>query len=209
MFTGLVEACASLLELAPQGERRNGARLVVAAPAARSGAEPWEVAGGDSVAVAGVCLTVAGVNEAGAMTFELSEETLALTHFRSLRPGARLNLERSLRLGDRLGGHLMAGHVDGIGRILSIADPGDGGRRFDCEVPAGLERYLVSKGSIALDGVSLTVVRPAGRRFEVAVIPETLERTSLGAARPGAPVHVEADLVGKWIERLALPHSSG
>lgn len=209
MFTGLVEACAPMLDLAPHGSRGEGARLLVGLPpASLPGAGPWAVARGDSVAVAGACLTVAAVEERG-VAFELSAETLATTHFRTLGSGAPLNLERALRLSDRLGGHLVSGHVDGIGRIVAIEDPGDGGRTFTFEIPAGLERYLVSKGSIALDGVSLTVVRPAGRRFDVAVIPETLARTSLGAARPGQAVHVEADLVGKWIERLAVPYGSG
>jgi len=116
--------------------------------------------------------------------------------------GGRVNVERSLRLGDRLGGHLVSGHVDGVGRLVRASDSRDGGRRLTFEVPRGFERYLVSKGSIAIDGVSVTVVRPSGRRFEVAVIPETLRVTNLGSMAVGTRVHLEADAIGKWIERL-------
>ncbi len=113
-----------------------------------------------------------------------------------------VNLERALCLGDRLDGHMVSGHVDGAGRVTAIQDVGDGGRVITFEVDPGLERYLVDKGSISLDGVSLTVVRPKGRQFDVALIPLTLELTNLGAAEVGTPVNVEADMIGKWIERL-------
>ena len=103
---------------------------------------------------------------------------------------------------DRLGGHLVSGHVDGVGRIAAIEDTGDDGKRFTFEVPAGFERYLVPKGSVGVDGISLTVVEPRGRLFDVAVIPETLRRTNLGAATVGQGVHFEADQIGKWVERL-------
>ena len=113
-----------------------------------------------------------------------------------------MNLERSLRLSDRLGGHLVSGHVDGLGTILSIEDSGDGGRLFTFSVPPAFERYQIPKGSVAIDGISLTVVDPRGPAFDVAIIPETLERTSLGAADVGQRIHLEADQIGKWIERL-------
>jgi riboflavin synthase len=206
MFTGIVEACTALRWAEPRG---SGMRLCLPAPDAG-----WQVAVGESVAVSGACLTVAELLDPGSgaplggaspgadMLFELSAETLDRTWFRDLKAGTRLNLERALRLSDRLGGHLVSGHVDGLGRVVSAEERGDGGRELRFELAPGLERYLIEKGSITLDGVSLTVVAPRGRSFAVALIPLTLERTSLGTARIGQAVNVEADLVGKWIERL-------
>jgi riboflavin synthase len=206
VFTGIVEASPPLRAATPQG---SGMRLRIPIPAAS-----WTVAPGESIAVAGCCLTVAGCADPASgrpvapgtpgadLVFDLSSETLERTWFGELRPGVRLNLERSLRLGDRLGGHLVSGHVDGQGRIAAIDDAGDGGRSFTFELDPGLERYVIDKGSITLDGISLTVVEPRGRRFRVAVIPATLEATNLGSARVGQPVNVEVDLVGKWIEKL-------
>ena len=136
------------------------------------------------------------------MAFDLSAETLARTWFAALTPGRVVNLERAMVLGERIDGHLVSGHVDGGGRVLDVSDLGDGGRVFTFEVDAGLERYLIEKGSVTIDGVSLTVVAPEDRRFRVAVIPLTLERTSLGGAEPDQRVNVEVDMVGKWIERL-------
>lgn len=193
MFTGIVEACVAVRELTARGK---GAQLTLPRP------DPsWQVALGDSIAVSGCCLTVAG-SAGDSLSFDLSAETLAVTRLGELRAGRRVNLERALRLGDRLGGHLVYGHVDGVGRVAAVHDSADGGRRLEFEVPPALERYLISKGSITLDGVSLTVVEPRGPCFSVALIPETLARTTLGEARTGDPVHVEADAIGKWIERL-------
>jgi len=202
MFTGLVEDTVSVLACEPVG---GGARLTLAAPRLRPGQPPWEPKLGESLAVAGCCLTLVELGPAGELRFDLSSETLRLTWFGEL-VGApadrRVNLERSVRLADRMGGHLVQGHVDGVGRILAIDDSGDGGRRFTFEVPPGFERYLIQKGSVTIDGVSLTVVDPEGPRFRVAVIPETLERTHLGTAREGQRVHLEADVIGKWVERM-------
>lgn len=195
MFTGLVEAHVPTLAHEPSGE---GSRLVLPPPAI----DGWEVALGDSVAVSGVCLTVAELDSEGRMTFHLSAETLQRSWFSELEPGRGVNVERALRLGDRLGGHMVSGHVDGLGTVVAVDDVGDGGREISFEVDPGLERYLVEKGSVTLDGISLTVVEPEDRRFRVAVIPVTLEVTSLGRAEPGRRVNVEADLVGKWIEKL-------
>ncbi len=195
MFSGLIEACVPVRQVE---ERGDGARLVLPAP----GDRPWEVAPGDSVACSGCCLTVAEVNPGGEMAFDLSAETLARTWFQELKPGLPINLERSVRLSDRLGGHLVSGHVDGGATIVAIEDSGDGGRLFTFEVDPGLERYLIEKGSIGLDGISLTVVEPRDRRFDVAVIPVTLKETNLGTARVGQRVNVEADMLGKWVEKL-------
>ena len=194
MFTGLVEACAPVVRIARTGE---GAALAIERPS--QGFADVEL--GESISVSGCCLTIARVapRELG---FDLSAETLARTRFGEVAPGTRLNLERSLRLSDRLGGHLVSGHVDGVGEIVAVEDSRDGGVTIDVVVPAELERYLIEKGSIAIDGVSLTVCEPHGRRFRVALIPVTLAVTSLGRARAGDRVHLEADLVGKWIEKL-------
>jgi riboflavin synthase len=192
MFTGLVEARSSVRRTSEQGA---GRRLEILRP------EGFEVRAGDSVCVSGVCLSVVG-EAASDLEFDLSAETLARTCLGSLAAGDEVNLERAMRLSDRLDGHLVTGHVDGRGRIAVATDSGDGGRRITIEVDPGLERYLVDKGSIAVDGISLTVVSPRGRAFDVAVIPVTLEKTTLGRARPGRAVNLEADLIGKWIERL-------
>lgn len=206
MFTGLIEGRSPIERLERSG---GGARLVLPAP------DPsWTLARGDSVSVSGCCLTVVELTAPGSGEpvpdgtpgatghFDLSRETLERTWFAEARGGELVNLERPLRLGDRLGGHLVSGHVDGLGRVLETSDPGDGGLEALVEVDPGLERYLIEKGSIALDGVSLTVCRPEGRRLRVALIPETLRRTNLEGLAPGRKLHVEADQVGKWIERL-------
>jgi riboflavin synthase len=209
MFSGLIEACVPAHELERRGA---GARLFVPVPAGEFGPpelrEPWRVAAGDSVAICGCCLTVVEEPKDGVMAFDLSAETLARTWLGEVAPGRTLNLERSVRLMDRLGGHLVAGHVDGPGKLVASVDSGDGGRVMTFEVEPRLERYLFDKGSVSLDGISLTVVEPrpaqgdAGPRFDVAVIPLTLEKTNLGDMRLGQPVNVEADLIGRWVERL-------
>ena len=201
MFTGLVEAKTAVRSALAVG---TGFRITLARP------EGFETRPGDSVSVSGACLTVVGPRAGSRprtddLEFDLSLETLERTWFRALRAGDEVNLERAMRLSDRLDGHLVSGHVDGQGRLVSIEDAGDGGRRLTIEVGAGFERYLVDKGSIAVDGVSLTVVAPRGRLFDVAMIPLTLEKTTLGRAQPGRAFNLEADLVGKWIERLLPP----
>lgn len=196
MFTGLVEGMGEVVSLR---RRRGGARLVVRARL--PGKAPRL---GESVAVDGTCLTVVWAGR-GQMAFDLAPETLARTTLGQRRTGDRVNLERALRAGDRLGGHIVAGHVDGTGRLARI-DEDSGGLRYTFEAPARLARYLVEKGSIAVDGVSLTAYNCHGRRFCVALIPHTLEVTTLGRKKPGDLVNLEADLVAKHIERLAAPY---
>jgi len=183
-------------------------RLVLEAPEG-----VWDVVGGESVAVCGVCLSVAAIEgsdgaplevctSGSRLCFDLSTETLERTWFRELEPGRLVNLERSLCLGDRLDGHLVSGHVDAVGEVIASEDSGDGGRRFSFEVPEEFTRWLVDKGSVAIDGVSLTVCEPTANRFDVAVIPVTLEATNLGVAEVGQRVNLEADPIGKWVARL-------
>jgi riboflavin synthase len=198
VFTGLVEACVPVRSCERRAE---GARLVLPLPG-----PDWRPRHGESIAVSGCCLTVVGGGNS-ALEFDLSAETLARTCFGEFEPGRVVNLERALKLDDRLGGHLVSGHVDGVGRITAIEDSHDGGVRMGFEVPAGFERYLIEKGSVTIDGISLTVVEPRGQRFDVALISETLAKTNLGSARVGQRVNLEADLVGKWIERLVSPHA--
>lgn len=185
---------------------RAGARLELSAPRLEHGASRWRAVRGESISVSGCCLTVSRLGRGGRTGYDLSRETLAMTWLARLAAGRFVNVERAVRLADRLGGHLVSGHVDGLGRVARIEDSADGGALFTIEVPAGFERWLLAKGSVTVDGVSLTIVAPRGRRFQVALIPETLRKTTLGLARAGDAVHLEADLCGKWIEQL-LPRS--
>jgi riboflavin synthase len=198
MFTGIIAAIGKVAAVAPKGD---GLRLVVA-PGALDIAD---VAIGDSIAVNGCCLTV--VAKSGAtLGFDVSAETLACTA--GLDGAADVNLEKSLRLADRLGGHLVAGHVDGVGtvvahdRVEEVAS-GTGSFRLIVDAPPALARFIAVKGSIAVHGVSLTVNEVAGARFHVNLIPHTLDVTTLKAARPGAKVNLEVDLVARYVARLA------
>lgn len=203
MFTGIIEDLGTV-----EGIKRTnkGALLSLrtALPLAR-------VAIGDSVAVNGACLTVVMKRRGkrgGTIAMDVSAETLRRTVLGALEPGDRVNLERCLTLGKLLGGHLVSGHVDGVGKIVSITLEGDS-RLYTFEVPAAQARYLVEKGSVAIDGVSLTVFGVAGRRFSVALIPHTLRRTTLGAKAAGAAVNVESDMLVKYVERILAPHRNG
>ena len=198
MFTGIVAGIGKVAAVAPKGD---GLRLVVAPGAL----DITDVAIGDSVAVNGCCLTV--VAKSGAtLGFDVSAETLACTA--GLDGAADVNLEKSLRLADRLGGHLVAGHVDGVGTVVALerveeVASGTGSFRLVVDAPAELARFIAVKGSIAVHGVSLTVNGVAGARFHVNLIPHTLDVTTLKAARPGAKVNLEVDLVARYVARLA------
>jgi riboflavin synthase len=189
MFTGLVEALGTVERLEAEGA---GRRLVVAAPELAP-----QLAEGESVAVNGACLTVVR-QDARTCHFQAGPETLRRTNLGELEPGDRLNLERALRLGDRLGGHLVQGHVDGLGRIADRARQGDWELVwFGCS--AELAAQMVPKGSVAVDGVSLTLVDVAADRFSVALIPHTLAHTTLGFKPAGATVNLETDLLAKYV----------
>jgi riboflavin synthase len=188
MFTGIVRELGTVHAF-------DGSRLVVAAPETAASA-----AVGDSVAVAGVCLTVVA-NKDGRLAFDAVPETLSRTAFGGLRAGDAVNVEPSLRVGDPLGGHVVQGHVDAVGRVRSVTPEGDG-RRVWVDAPEAVVRYCIEKGSIAVDGVSLTVAAFDDEGFEVALIPHTLAVTTLGRLEPGDEVNLEADVLGKVVERL-------
>ena len=160
---------------------------------------------GDSIAVNGVCLTAIGADGDG-FGADVMHETLRRSSLAEVTPGARVNLELPLRADERLGGHVVQGHVDGLGAIRAVREEGFA-RVVTIEADPALLRYVVEKGSIAVDGVSLTVASVDGDAFSVSLIPETLERTTLGAAGPGAPVNLEVDILAKYVEKL-LPSSS-
>jgi riboflavin synthase len=188
MFTGIVRELGEVAAF-------EGSRLVLTAPETAGGA-----AVGDSVSVAGVCLTVVEKAE-GRLSFDVVPETLSRTALGGLEPGHPVNLEPSLRVGDPLGGHVVQGHVDAVGSVRSVVPEGDG-RRVWVDAPDSVVRYCLEKGSIAVDGVSLTVAALDDEGFEVALIPHSLEVTTLGRLKPGDAVNLEADVLAKVVERL-------
>ncbi|MFI6026958.1 riboflavin synthase [Amycolatopsis magusensis] len=193
MFTGIVE---ELGEITAVEQLTHAARLAVRGPVVTSDAKH-----GDSIAVNGVCLTVVEVS-GDTFTVDVVHETLQRSSLAKIAQGDRVNLERATALGDRLGGHIMQGHVDGTGVFLS-RDP-DGLTHF--ALPPALARYVVEKGSIAVDGVSLTVAAIGAEEFSIALIPTTLELTTLGRREPGESVNLEVDVLAKYVEKLAAPH---
>jgi riboflavin synthase len=205
MFTGIV---AELGEVAGIEQRGDAARLTI-----RGSTE--DVSPGESIAVSGVCLTVTGILD-GTFTADVMGETLNRSGLGALTPGAPVNLERSVRPADRLGGHLVQGHVDGTGRIISRS-PAEHWDQVRISLPASISRYVVHKGSIAVDGISLTVsaLGPPGAEpdggtwFEVCLIPETLKRTTMGTRQPGEVVNLEVDVIAKYVERLLIPLPGG
>jgi riboflavin synthase len=192
MFTGLIEDVGTLLELR-RGADAASVTVATALPTA-------ELRLGDSIAVNGVCLTVTACGDSR-FTADVSPETLLKTTLGALPRGARVNLERALRLCDRLGGHLVSGHVDGMARIVERTRQGNAWR-FAFQLEAELVRLLVAKGSVAIDGISLTVNEVGAERFTVMIIPHTLGQTTLADRQVGEPVNVETDLIGKYVARL-------
>jgi riboflavin synthase len=192
MFTGLIEDLGTVRQLQTGAE--NG-RITIA-----TGLPMSEIAVGDSIAVNGVCLTVTSFG-GGLFSADVSPESLLRTTLGGLNPGQRVNLERALRLSDRLGGHLVSGHVDGVGTVLERFRDRNA-VRFTFQLPRDLSRYLVEKGSVAVDGISLTVNAVGEDTFDVAVIPLSLAKTTLQDRPVGARVNIETDILGKYVERL-------
>ncbi len=200
MFTGLIEGVGQVAALEPRG---GDVRLRIAV-----GTLPFaDVALGESIAVSGVCLTVIEF-DADSFAADASTETLTLTTLGGMIVGQAVNLERAMRPTDRLGGHLVSGHVDGVGRVLSIHDDARA-QRWRFAAPASLSKYIATKGSICVDGVSLTVNAVDDAGFDVALIPHTVSHTAFSTTRVGDPVNLEIDLVARYVERLlsAREHS--
>ena len=191
MFTGLIEDIGTVQRIDAGDE---GARLRIRTSLAS------ELSSGDSIAVNGACLTAVAA-DGDAFEADVVNRTLELTSLGPLRPGERVNLELPMRLGDRLGGHLVQGHVDGTGAVVGSTEDGFG-RRLVISVPEDLRPYLVERGSVTVDGVSLTIAGVSGGTFEVALIPDTLERTTLGEAEEGRRVNLELDVIARYVERL-------
>jgi riboflavin synthase len=187
VFTGIIEEKGTVVELAPNG------RLKIAASKVLEGTVV-----GDSIAISGVCLTVVVLDDAGFMV-DVTPETLRKSALAGLRPGSPVNLERSLGAGGRFGGHIVNGHVDGVGTIGSIRREANA-VMIEVAVPAELSRYMVERGSVAVDGISLTLAEASEGRFTVSVIPHTLDQTTLSGARPGTRVNIEVDIIAKYVE---------
>ena len=198
MFTGIIEELGRVRAI---DHREGGARLEIAATTVLA-----DVRAGDSIAVNGCCLTVVDSGD-GWWAGDVVIETMERTALGSLEAGEPVNLERPLRLSDHLGGHLVQGHVDTIGHVDAKAPLADGSTRFTFSAPPDVLRYVVQKGSVAIDGISLSVASLGKEAFDVAVIPHTLVVTTLGHKERGAAVNLEADLIAKYVERLLVPTS--
>lgn len=195
MFTGLIETVGTIVSREPQAR---GARLTVAAAGLAS--KPWVL--GESIAVNGVCLTlIEGRDEL--FLADLSTETLARTALGALGTGSRVNLERALRVGDALGGHFVSGHVDDVATVIGCERDGEG-RVLTLQIPPDLTRFVARKGSLCVDGVSLTVNSVQGQRLDFAIVPHTLRATTFGTLQVGAQVNIEVDLVARYLERLMV-----
>ena len=192
MFTGIIEETGSVVAFTPGADAW---KLQISARAALQ-----DVALGDSIAVNGCCLTVTRF-DSGHLYFDVLEETRRLTNLSALMPGAAVNLERSLRFGGKIGGHFVSGHVDGLG-VIEVIEPRGGDHYLRVAAPAGHGRYLIHKGSITIDGISLTVAEVEGDTFAVWIIPTTITVTNLREKRAGSPVNLEFDLLGKYVEKL-------
>ncbi len=194
MFTGIVEELGEVVAVEPLAD---ASRLTVRGPVVTS-----DAGHGDSISVNGVCLTVVA-NDGGTFTADVMSETLKRSSLGALVPGSPVNLERAVRVSDRLGGHVVQGHVDGTGEIVAVT-PDEHWTIVRVSLPAGLGRYVVEKGSITVDGVSLTVSAIEPEWFEVSLIPTTLGLTTLGSKGPGDPVNLEVDVLAKHVEKLLL-----
>ena len=200
MFTGIVEEVGRITSIEQQGENR---RITVAAEHA-----PKELKPGDSVSVSGVCLTALGIKP-GSFCADLAPETWVRTSFSRIHEGALVNLELPMRSDGRFGGHIVQGHVDGVGKLVAFDRISDSENWWlHIELPNDVERYTVYKGSISIEGISLTVAKLEKNRCTVAIIPHTVEMTNLHSLKPGDPVNLEADLIAKYVEKMMKSDSS-
>ena len=200
MFTGIIEEVGKVAKIEQRGENR---RISIHAENL-----PRELKTGDSISVSGVCLTALDI-KANSFCADLAPETWARTSFSHICKNALVNLELPMKANGRFGGHVVQGHVDGVGKLLSLGRIADSENWWlDIELPADVEKYTVYKGSISIEGISLTVAKLDGKRCSVAIIPHTLETTNLKSLKPGDPVNLEADLIAKYIEKMTKGASS-
>jgi riboflavin synthase len=200
MFTGIIASIGKIESVQAKG---GDIRLQVAT----QDLDLSDVKLGDSIANNGVCLTVIAMGQ-GSLSFDVSRESLDRTSLGSVKAGSEVNLEKALAVGDRLGGHFVSGHVDGLGKVI-IKQESARSVQFRFEVPAGLERYIAEKGSITIDGTSLTVNKAENNWFEVNIIPHTMQETIMKGYRVGTQVNLEVDLIARYLERLLPTHDSG
>ena len=194
MFTGIIEEVAKVVRIQQHGENR---RIAVEAENT-----PRQLGTGDSVAVSGVCLTAVDIKPKS-FSADLAPETWERTSFSRIREGALVNLELPMKADGRFGGHIVQGHVDGVGRLIELERIADSENWWlHIEIPPDIEKYTVLKGSISIEGVSLTVAKLEGNRCTIAIIPHTVEMTNLGSLKPGDPVNLEADLIAKYVEKM-------
>jgi len=199
MFTGIVEEVGRITSIAQKGENR---RITVEAKTA-----PKELGTGHSVAVSGVCLTALDIRP-HSFCADLAPETWARTSFSRIKKGALVNLELPMKADGRFGGHIVQGHVDGVGRLIGLERIADSENWWlHIEIPAEIEKYTVYKGSISIEGISLTVAKLEGTRCTIAIIPHTVEMTNLNSLEPGDPVNLEADLIAKYVEKMMHPEA--
>ena len=197
MFTGIVEEVGRITSIEQRGENR---RITISAERT-----PKELTTGASVAVSGVCLTAVDIRP-NSFCADLAPETWIRTSFSRIREGALINLELPMKADGRFGGHIVQGHVDGIGKLIGLERIEDSENWWlQIEIPEDVEKYTVFKGSIAIEGISLTVARLDNRRCTIAIIPHTIERTNLHSLKPGDPVNLEADLIAKYVEKMMKP----
>jgi riboflavin synthase len=201
MFTGIIEAVGKVAKIEQRGENR---RITIHASGIGK-----ELKIGDSVAVSGVCLTALDIN-IDSFAADLAPETWNRTSFSRIHEGAKVNLELPMKSDGRFGGHIVQGHVDGVGRLITLERIAESDNWWlHIEVPPEVEKYTVFKGSITIEGISLTVAKLDGTRFTIAIIPHTVEMTNLGSLRPGDPLNLEADLIAKYVEKMMKREAVG
>jgi riboflavin synthase len=200
MFTGIVEEVGQVVKIEQRGENR---RLTVEATRT-----PKELGSGHSVAVSGVCLTALDIKPKS-FCADLAPETWIRTSFSRMHEGAMVNLELPMKADGRFGGHIVQGHVDGVGKLIGLERIADSENWWlHVEIPSEIEKYTVFKGSISIEGISLTVAKLEGNRCTIAIIPHTVEMTNLGSLKPGDPVNLEADLIAKYVEKMMKSESA-